>query len=251
MDEPQVPRGSAVSAPEEEQGGSAVSAPLSSQRQPPGPLREDPLYRLLLDDGSSVRASPSPRKRSQSRSLAERISRARLSRAPTVRDLRRMHEDSERSKGEHEELRDGDGDVFQSLDCSDELKSMRLRAMRWAVDLGLPFKFDFMYEQNCSRSLSQAIATLEVDAFYIGATVDPVRRWLGCSWTDRGDKAMDGHGRDGWSWMWLLALTTEARELEKRLIVEGKRKWPDLCASIASDSRGQCQGANWIYVCVK
>ena len=161
-----------------------------------------------------------------------------------------MLEDSEQSKGEHEEF-DGDGDVFQSLDCPDELTSMRLRAMRWAVDLGLPFKFDFMYEQNCSRSLSQAIAVLEVDAFYIGATVNPVRRWLGCSWTDRGDKAMSGHGRDGWAWMLLLALTTDARELEKRLIVEGKRKWPDLCANIASDSRGQCQGANWIYVCVK
>ena len=174
----------------------------------------DALYRLLLEPDapalsssveSSVRASPSEdprsyrRERSRSRSLAERISRARLSRAPTVRDLRRMHEDSERSKGEHEELRDGDGDVFQSLDCSDELTSMRLRAMRWAVDLGLPFKFDFMMDTNCSRSLSQAV--LEVDAFYIGATVDPVRRWLGCSWTDRGDKAMSGHGRDGWSWM--------------------------------------------------
>jgi hypothetical protein len=160
-----------------------------------------------------------------------------------------MHEDSERSKGEHEELRDGDGDVFQSLDCSDELTSMRLRAMRWAVAERLPFKFDFMSEQNCSRSLSQAI--VDVDAFYIGATVDPVRRWQGCSCTDRGDKAMSGHRRDGWSWMLLLALTTDARELEKRLIVEGKRKWPDLCANIASDSRGQCQGANWIYVCVK
>jgi hypothetical protein len=224
----------------------------------------DALYRLLLEPDapalsssveSSVRASPSEdprsyrRERSRSRSLAERISRARLSRAPTVRDLRRMHEDSERSKGEHEELRDGDGDVFQSLDCSDELTSMRLRAMRWAVAERLPFKFEFMSEQNCSRSLSQAI--VDVDAFYIGATVDPVRRWQGCSCTDRGDKAMSGHRRDGWSWMLLLALTTDARELEKRLIVEGKRKWPDLCANIASDSRGQCQGANWIYVCVK
>jgi hypothetical protein len=174
----------------------------------------DALYRLLLEPDapalsssveSSVRASPSEdprsyrRERSRSRSLAERISRARLSRAPTVRDLRRMHEDSERSKGEHEELRDGDGDVFQSLDCSDELTSMRLRAMRWAVAFRLPFKFDFMSEQNCSRSLSQAI--VDVDAFYIGATVDPVRRWQGCSCTDRGDKAMSGHGRDGWSWM--------------------------------------------------
>ena len=164
-----------------------------------------------------------------------------------------MLEDSEQSKGEHEEF-DGDGDVYQSYGqygdvIQSQLKSMRLRAMRWAVDLGLPFKFDFMMDTNCSRSLSQAV--LEVDAFYIGATVDPVRRWLGCSWTDRGDKAMSGHGRDGWSWMLLPALTTDARELEKRLIVEGKRKWPDLCANIASDGRGQCQGANWIYVCVK
>ena len=121
----------------------------------------DALYRLLLEPDapalsssveSSVRASPSEdprsyrRERSRSRSLAERISRARLSRAPSGRDLRRMLEDSERSKGEHEEF-DGDGDVFQSygqhsviMAC--ELKSMRLRAMRWAVDLGLPFKFD-------------------------------------------------------------------------------------------------------------
>ena len=113
MDEPQVPRGSAVSAPEEEQGGSAVSAPLSSQRQPPDHPREDPLYRLLLDDDSSVRASPSPRKRSRSRTLARRIHDRRLSRAPSGRDLRRMLEDSEQSKGEHEEF-DGDGDVFQS-----------------------------------------------------------------------------------------------------------------------------------------
>jgi hypothetical protein len=45
MDEPQVCCSS-----------SAVSVPLSFQRQP-GPLREDPLYRLLLDDGSSVRKS--------------------------------------------------------------------------------------------------------------------------------------------------------------------------------------------------
>ena len=62
----------------------------------------DALYRLLLEPDapalsssveSSVRASPSEdprsyrRERSRSRSLAERISRARLSRAPTVRVL--------------------------------------------------------------------------------------------------------------------------------------------------------------------
>ena len=194
----------------------------------------DALYRLLLEPDapalsssveSSVRASPSEdprsyrRERSRSRSLAERISRARLSRAPTVRDLRRMHEDSEWCDGDGDVFQsldcDGDGDVFQSLDCSYELTSMRLRAMRWAVELGLPLKFDFMYEQNCSRSLSQAI--VDVDAFYIGATVDPVRRWQGCSCTDRGDKPMSGHRRDGWSWMLLLALTTDARELEKAL----------------------------------
>ena len=143
-----------------------------------GQVHDDPFYRLLLETvasassssvESSVRASPSEdprscrRERPRSRSLAERISRARLSRAPSVRDLRRMLEDSERSKGEHEELRDGDGDVFQSLDCSDELTSMRLRAMRWAVAERLPFKFDFMSEQNCSRSLSQAI--VDVVAF--------------------------------------------------------------------------------------
>ena len=138
----------------------------------------DALYRLLLEPDapalsssveSSVRASPSEDPRSYRR---ERSRSRSLSRAPSGRVLRRMLEDSELSNGEHEELRDGDGDVFQSLDCSYELTSMRLRAMRWAVDLGLPLKFDFMYEQNCSRSLSQAV--LEVDAFYIGATVNPV-----------------------------------------------------------------------------
>ena len=61
---------------------------------------------------------------------------------------------------------------------------------------------------------------------------------------------MLGHGRGGWSWMFLIALQMDARQLETRLIEEAKHQWPQKCTNVAPDSRGQCRGPNWIYVCI-
>lgn len=207
-------------------------------------IHNDPFYGLLTDTPpGALHTLRSPgRERSRSRSLA---------RAPSRLQIRAILENS------NEELQElpGDGgveDVFQKPeDWSDELQSRCQRAMLLLVHHLLPINFDFMNERNCSRSLRHLISIHDVERFYIGATVDPVRRWFGCAWTNRGDQPMLGHDNDGWEVMVILSLTNDGREFERRLILEGQRYWPELSANRAPDVRGQSVGPNFIYVCLR
>lgn len=208
-------------------------------------ISEDPLYQLLHELPVPPALAPVlPRTRSRSRSCTPPVS-SRL--------LQAIRDDIKLSDSEHE---DDESVACQSLpDPAAELISMRDCAMWAAAMHQLPINFELMHGQNCAWSLRKLNAELaevhELGAFYIGATVNPVRRWMGDRDSLRGDKPMRGHGRDGWSIMFMLTLTTDGRKLEQALIKYGKSNWPDLCTNIATDSRGQCPGANWIYVCYK
>lgn len=198
----------------------------------------DPLLSLLLEDKvETVESSPS-----RSRSPP-------LRRAPSGRCLTRLLKDQVENVESSPSL--FLADKVETVESSLELRNMQISTMRRAVHCGLPMSFEYCgLSGNCCQTLQTLIQRHDVDLFYIGATVDPVRRWLGSACTDRGEKPMLGHGRGGWNWMFLIALQTDARQLEKRLIVEAKHRWPEKCTNIAEDSRGQCRGPNWIYVCI-
>ena len=190
----------------------------------------DPLLSLLLEDVVEIVESSPSRSRSPP-----------LRRPPPGRCLRRLLKDPSASTGE---------DKFETVESSFELRNIQMSTMRRVVHCGLPMSFEHCgLAENCSQTLQTLIQRHDVDLFYIGATVDPVRRWLGSACTARGEEPMLGHGRGGWSWMFLIALQTDARQLEKRLIMEAKHQWPRKCTNVAEDSRGQCRGPNWIYVC--
>lgn len=174
-----------------------------------------------------------------------------LRRAPSKRSLKQVLE--------YHQFDDGrlasqlavvdDSQVFQTGERSTELNQMQLSTMKRASDLALPIDFHYAWDRNCSATLKEVIYKYDVDRFYIGATVDPIRRWVGSACTDRGEP-MKGHRRAGWNCMIMIGAEDDARQLEKRLIVESKQRWPDKCTNIAEDTRGQCRGPNWIYVCI-
>ena len=113
----------------------------------------------------------------------------------------------------------------------------------------LPISLDYMSGPNVEETLADLISTHCVDRFYIGATQAPPRRWLG-GWNDARDDRMPGHC-ERWRCMFMIGLQKDAaaRRLETRLIVWAQERWPHLCANVAADSRGQCAGPNWVYVC--
>ena len=83
--------------------------------------------------------------------------------------------------------------------------------------------------------------------FYIGGTVNPLRRWLG----DPGpSRPMPGHCKQCGN-MHLLAICdgSVGGRLETHLIQYAKDRFPELCLNIAMDSRGLTDGLNWIYIC--
>ena len=105
-----------------------------------------------------------------------------------------------------------------------------------------------------------------IEYFYIGATVDPLRRWFGegCNSTtastgrsnSRGDSPMPGHSTL-WNAMFLVGIASNeggrnaARSLETDLIKFAKTNWPESCTNRAVDARGQCSGTNFIYMVVR
>ncbi len=86
-------------------------------------------------------------------------------------------------------------------------------------------------------------------SFYVGATIDPIRRWLG----DTGMRMLglgsgDGDGRDGrmrghfetWTFMQVVGLYhgPDARRMEAALITLGMQVWNEGCVNVAVDARG-------------
>ena len=84
---------------------------------------------------------------------------------------------------------------------------------------------------------------------YVGGTVDPVRRWLGCH-----DTGMRGH-QQRWSGMVLVAARSgragpevEAALIREAIAVHGRSR----VANIAIDARGlvsQRSAVNYLYIC--
>ena len=94
-----------------------------------------------------------------------------------------------------------------------------------------------------------------VSRFYIGATIDPIRRWLGGT-SDGRESDMPGHCQE-YHGMYLLAVSENkggrpvARQLEAELIRFAQENWPEICANKAADARGQVDGLNFMYMVVK
>ena len=87
--------------------------------------------------------------------------------------------------------------------------------------------------------------------FYIGGTVNPLRRWFGDPPTYTGpSRPMPGHC-ERYANMHLLAICdgSVGGRLETHLIKYAKDRFPELCLNMAMDSRGLTDGLNWIYIC--
>ena len=87
--------------------------------------------------------------------------------------------------------------------------------------------------------------------FYIGGTVNPLRRWFGDPPTYTGpSRPMPGHCEQ-YGNMHLLAICdgSVGGRLETHLIEYAKNRFSELCKNIAVDSRGLTDGLNWIYIC--
>ena len=87
--------------------------------------------------------------------------------------------------------------------------------------------------------------------FYIGGTVNPLRRWFGDPPTYTGpSRPMPGHC-ERYANMHLLAICdgSVGGRLETHLIEYAKNRFSELCKNIAVDSRGLTDGLNWIYIC--
>ena len=118
----------------------------------------------------------------------------------------------------------------------------------------LPIHSHF-HETDPKDSISSLTMRTCVTRFYIGATIDPIRRWLGGPSDDR-ESDMPGHCLEYQS-MYLLAVSENepgkpaARQLETELIRFAKKNWLEICANKAADARGQVDGLNFMYMVVK
>ena len=126
-------------------------------------------------------------------------------------------------------------------------------AMEEVALLDLPI-FDSFLSEGPKESIRSLMSRGDIESFYIGATVDPVRRWLGDDCSTR-EEAMPGHCHR-WIAMHLLDIATNkigsdaARVLETELIKFAKAEWPSSCKNVAPDARGQCTGINFMYMVV-
>ena len=102
---------------------------------------------------------------------------------------------------------------------------------------------------SAGRLLSLLACEPTNERFYVGATVNVVRRWLG----DAGS-GMRGH-REKYSRMFVIAVSkpgTRSRRLESTLIRTARTIDPDRCDNKAVDGRGQSSdGPNFMYVCFR
>ena len=119
--------------------------------------------------------------------------------------------------------------------------------------LNVPIHSHF-HEADPKDSIS-SLMRIWVSRFYIGATIDPIRRWLGGT-SDGRESDMPGHCQEYHS-MYLLVVSENkggrpvARQLETELIRFAKENWPEICANKAADARGQVDGLNFMYMVVK
>ena len=93
-------------------------------------------------------------------------------------------------------------------------------------------------------------------AFYVGATTDPLHRWVGSEAACRGGRVMRGHARGlggvDCDEMFIIGLlpSYEAKKEEARLIRLALEEYRN-CLNVAPDARGQVRADNFLYVVVQ
>ena len=114
---------------------------------------------------------------------------------------------------------------------------------------GPPLVFEFLEEER----LFEFALVERAPAFYVGATQDPLRRWVGDP--DGGEQrgAMPGHRDAGWHEMRVVHVAHggAAASLEARLIREAMERHPGQCRNAVPDARGLSRRAiNFVYIVV-
>ena len=133
--------------------------------------------------------------------------------------------------------------------ADEEIQYFRKKIQRFNVPIHSHF-----HEANPEDSIRSIMINFDVPRFYIGATIDPIRRWLGGT-SDTRAFDMPGHCQE-YHRMYLIAVSENeagqpaARQLEAALILFAMEKWPEKCANKVADARGQCDGINFIYMVV-
>ena len=90
-------------------------------------------------------------------------------------------------------------------------------------------------------------------AFYVGATQDPLRRWVGDVDGDEQRGPMPGHRDAGWNELRVVHVAHggAAASLEARLIREAMERHPGQCRNAVPDARGLSRRAiNFVYIVV-
>ena len=136
------------------------------------------------------------------------------------------------------------------------MRPMKSSSMMLGIGRMLPFRtraspivFDFLDEERLFE-----LALVEgAPAFYVGATQDPLRRWVGDPYGDEQRGAMPGHREAGWNEMRVVHVAHggAAASLEARLIREAMERHPGQCRNAVPDARGLSRRAiNFVYVVV-
>ena len=149
---------------------------------------------------------------------------------------------------------DSDDDDGNSSDLSPRWRLQRRSAL-WdaaaVVSLQHPIKFEDVEERRLESHVGELASDICVAAFYVGATMDPERRWVGGP-TPRGH--MVGH-KKRWDEMHVIHLQMDgarAAVLEKRLIIWSRDTHARKCKNVAPDARGLVRNRpNFLYVCLK
>ena len=130
---------------------------------------------------------------------------------------------------------------------AEELRPLWRQHKQQAADIAACVDIRFCAAQDLGSSL-HAIVTQGCDSFYVGATVDPVRRWLGDVGLEIVGLAGRCQGTRGplpghigcWAHMQVCGLFdgATARGREASLIKYGKELWEHGCCNVALDARG-------------
>ena len=114
---------------------------------------------------------------------------------------------------------------------------------------GLPIVLDFLEEERLFE-----LALVEgAPAFYVGATQDPIRRWVGDPDGGEQREAMPGHRDAGWNELRVVHVAHggAAASLEAGLIREAMERHPGQCRNAVPDARGLSRRAiNFVYIVV-
>ena len=144
-----------------------------------------------------------------------------------------------------------DANILEALNeaVEAELDDAWNRARAAVSHTGLPIVFEFLEEER----LFEFALVERAPAFYVGATQDPLRRWVGD--VDGGEQRgpMPGHRDAGWNELRVVRVAHggAAASLEARLIREAMERHPGQCRNAVPDARGLSRRAiNFVYVVV-